>query len=494
MFAERIKTNLPTELLRTLVTVCEFRSVTKAAQLLQLTQPAVLQQIRKLEIIIGSDIIDRKLAGINLTETGSEILKSAQRLLSINDKIILECGSQTGLQIVRLGVPNLFAKSVLPKIVEEIRQKAPRAQLQICCDNSPNVLRMLRLGYLDIAFAYGEAQDMADALGSWVEEIGWVRASDFAAPDGPVPLISSPNVLRVDQIATDALKRNKRPYQIVFSAVDFGARFAAVAAGLGYLPLTRRLVPPNLVIEEDTLPPLGNFMVGIFVREDFNVTDVRPLVAALVAVARPEACVTDRALARRVISDNVRPLADCALSRCSPGLFADPRLTSANRAPGETRPQCKRKSRPVAQLPRRLLRTAVRRSWNPGSFSHHHLQEPCEHRRRAQAEDGHLGRKRKMAELIVLGRAEEMQIKAVGKKGEPQHPTRDAQHLPRHLGSIHDDPTPNGHINHTAIPADKHAHRQVTLTRERFMARERGLSGCPVASWQFGLEACVGAR
>ncbi|MGZ3321041.1 MAG: LysR family transcriptional regulator [Xanthobacteraceae bacterium] len=297
MFAESIKTNLPTELLRTLVTVCEFRSVTKAAQLLQLTQPAVLQQIRKLEIIIGSDIIDRKLAGINLTETGSEILKSAQRLLSINDKIILECGSQTGLQIVRLGVPNLFAKSVLPKIVQEIRQKAPRAQLQICCDNSPNVLRMLRLGYLDIAFAYGEAQDMADALGSWVEEIGWVRASGFAAPDGPVPLISSPNVLRVDQIATDALKRSKRPYQIVFSAVDFGARFAAVAAGLGYLPLTRRLVPPNLVIEEDTLPPLGNFMVGIFVREDFNVTDVRPLVAALAAVARPEACVTDRALA-----------------------------------------------------------------------------------------------------------------------------------------------------------------------------------------------------
>jgi DNA-binding transcriptional LysR family regulator len=156
---------------------------------------------------------------------------------------------------------------------------------------------MLRLGYLDIAFAYGEVQDMADALGSWVEEIGWVRASGFAAPDGPVPLISSPNVLRVDQIATDALKRSKRPYQIVFSAVDFGARFAAVAAGLGYLPLTRRLVPPNLVIEEDTLPPLGNFMVGIFVREDFNVTDVRPLVAALVAVARPEACVTDRALA-----------------------------------------------------------------------------------------------------------------------------------------------------------------------------------------------------
>jgi DNA-binding transcriptional LysR family regulator len=289
MFAESIKTNLPTELLRTLVTVCEFRSVTKAAQLLQLTQPEVLQQIKKLEIIIGSEIVDRQLAGVNLTETGSEILKSAQQLLSINDKIVFESGNQAGLQIIRLGVPNLFAKSVLPKIVEEIRARAPKAQLQICCDNSPNVLRMLRMGYLDIAFAYGETHDMADAMGSWVEEIGWVRASSFAAsPDGLVPLISSPNVLRVDQIATDALKRAKRRYQIVFSAVDFGARFAAVAAGLGYLPLTRRLVPPNLVIEEHTLPPLGDFMVGIFVRKDFNVNDMPALVDALVAAAAPE--------------------------------------------------------------------------------------------------------------------------------------------------------------------------------------------------------------
>jgi DNA-binding transcriptional LysR family regulator len=157
MFAESIKTNVPTDLLRTLVTVCEFRSFTKAAQLLQLTQPAVIQQIRKLEIIIGSEIIDRRLSGINLTESGLEILKSAQRLLSINDQIVFESGNDIGLQIIRLGVPNLFARSVLPKIVAEIRSQAPSAQLQICCDNSPNVLRMLRLGYLDIALGWSRS-------------------------------------------------------------------------------------------------------------------------------------------------------------------------------------------------------------------------------------------------------------------------------------------------------------------------------------------------
>jgi hypothetical protein len=73
--------------------------------------------------------------------------------------------------------------------------------------------------------------------------------------------------------------------------VDFGTRFAAVAAGLGYMPLTRRLLPPHLVIETQALPPLGDFMVGIFVREEFKVSG--SLIAALHAAASPGAVFTD---------------------------------------------------------------------------------------------------------------------------------------------------------------------------------------------------------
>ena len=117
-----------------------------------------------------------------------------------------------------------------------------------------------------------------------------MRAPDFTiGSDEPVPLVGSPNVMRVDQIAIEALKRIKRSYHVVFSAIDFGARLAAVAAGLGYLPLTRRLVPPNFVIDDgdDTLPPLGSFKVGIFVRREFDKKYVRSLVAGLEAIARP---------------------------------------------------------------------------------------------------------------------------------------------------------------------------------------------------------------
>jgi DNA-binding transcriptional LysR family regulator len=288
MFVESIKTNVPTDLLRTLVAVCELRSFTKAAQLLQLTQPAVSQQIKKLEIIIGREIIDRKLSGINLTKSGAEVLKSAQRLLSINDQIVFECGTEAAMQLIRLGVPNLLAGSLLPGIVTEFRSQAPDAQLQICCENSPNLLRMLRLGYLDVAFAYFEPKDAGKAIRSWTESIGWVRSPRFEMqPDDPVPLISSTNELQVDRIAIDALKRDKRRYRIVFSAVDFGARFAAVTAGLGYMPLTRKMIPSHLVIEERLLPPLGTFQIGIFMREEFEMKGLPSLIEMMEAIVSP---------------------------------------------------------------------------------------------------------------------------------------------------------------------------------------------------------------
>jgi uncharacterized Fe-S cluster-containing radical SAM superfamily enzyme len=102
-----------------------------------------------------------------------------------------------------------------------------------------------------------------------------------------VPLISSPNVRDIEISQAQHAQDIRRVV-----AADLRQK-----APRAQLHASGRSDRHRCVIEEDTLPPLGNFMVGIFVREDFNVTDVRPLVAALAAVARSEACVTDRALA-----------------------------------------------------------------------------------------------------------------------------------------------------------------------------------------------------
>src|SRR6059058_4485095 len=103
------RANIPTDLLRTFVAICELGSFTKAAHLFGLTQPAVSSHMRRLESIIGADLLQKSLSGVTLTDCGVEVLRHARRFLSINDQIVSGIGLQPSIQVIRIGIPNLYA-------------------------------------------------------------------------------------------------------------------------------------------------------------------------------------------------------------------------------------------------------------------------------------------------------------------------------------------------------------------------------------------------
>jgi DNA-binding transcriptional LysR family regulator len=279
------KINIPTDLLRTFVAIYQLGSFTKAAHLFELTQPAVSAHMKKLESLIGADLIERNVAGVNLTACGEEVLKYARRILLINDQIVSTASQQRTLPIVRLGLPNIFAAVKLRAILTECPSTIGSSRLQVCCDHSPGLLRSIRSGYLDVAAMLGDEEEMSDPLRSWSEQLVWVRAPDFVPdPERAVPLVSSPNVLLPDRIAMDALEQANHPYEIVFSAFDSLARRSGAMAGLGYLPLPLALVPDGLVIEKPgVLPPLPPVRIGIIAREEL---DTSALVALMDSVER----------------------------------------------------------------------------------------------------------------------------------------------------------------------------------------------------------------
>jgi DNA-binding transcriptional LysR family regulator len=271
-----------------LVAVYELGSFTKAAHLLEISQPAVSAQIRKLEGIIGADLTEKKATGVRLTDVGAEVLKSARQLLSVNDRMVAQFGNSAGVELIRLGIPNAFAGSLLPVLVNELRTRNQDARLQICCDGSRGLLRSIRCGYLDLAFAFGENDGVVDAVRSWPEELVWARNRTLQwHREKPLPLISSPNQFIADRLAAEALDQVHQPYQIVFSAFDVGARCAGAISGLGYLPVPRRLVPPELVIEDPRiLPRLRPITIGIFTSGMLEPVTEEGLVAALEYILR----------------------------------------------------------------------------------------------------------------------------------------------------------------------------------------------------------------
>ncbi|WP_338653210.1 LysR family transcriptional regulator [Lysinibacillus sp. Y5S-8] len=144
--------------LRLFTKVAEHNSVSKAAQTLMISQPAVTIQIRNLEKELGLTLIESKGRGIALTPNGTFLYKQAQRLfdLEIDIEYKIEQLKYTGneeLQIASTHVPSHF---LLPKWLAHFKQIYPATNLHLKTANSQQVIEELLHYKADLAFIVKE--------------------------------------------------------------------------------------------------------------------------------------------------------------------------------------------------------------------------------------------------------------------------------------------------------------------------------------------------
>jgi DNA-binding transcriptional LysR family regulator len=262
-------TNIPTDLLRTLIAVVDLRSFTKAAVQLGITQPAVSAQIKRLQILLGGELFDRTAQGISLTAHGEMVVGYARRLLSINDQIVhLGDGPQPQLAI-RIGTPSDFVASSLPGTLARLRARWPDVRFIVRTDFFEPLLRELRSGALDLLVGMS-VNPPPDARHYWARQIVWVRgAATVLDPSRPVPLVSFGENSIYSRLATRALKAVGMDYEMVFTGPSIASLDCAVKAGLGVMAITReRAQYFGMIVWDDApLPKLPELYTGIYVRE-----------------------------------------------------------------------------------------------------------------------------------------------------------------------------------------------------------------------------------
>jgi DNA-binding transcriptional LysR family regulator len=262
--------SIPTEIMRSVVGISEAGSITKAAKLLGLSQPAISSQIKRIEHAVGGSIFQKSANGSSATELGKLVLAQAKKILEANDQLLLLRGAAPEDNSIRLGLSNVYSQRMM-----EVMSRAEMASVCIYADNSAEISKCLLDGYVDVAIFLGTSGNSPDAsievVGQRDDEMSWVRAKDFTlSPGAPIPLLTWPGQI-THELMVQALERKGMIYRIAFSSPDYHARIEAAKAGIGLTLLPKRLVPaPLIAANEYYLPAPSVPKMLLCTRSDFR--------------------------------------------------------------------------------------------------------------------------------------------------------------------------------------------------------------------------------
>jgi DNA-binding transcriptional LysR family regulator len=289
-------TNIPTDLLRTFVSVVELRSFTRAAKVHGMTQPAVSAQIRRLQGLLGVELFDKSAPGVSLTPMGEQVIGSARRLLSVNDHIVQISRPPAAVQLVRVGVPGDYIGTELASMLAASRARWPDVRFAVKYGGPRRLLHDLKHDEADIVLARVIDEPDDSARHYWKEELAWVRAKSLTLdPEAPVPMVAYSEDCLGYRVAAAALDKVGRAAELVFRGTTAGALHGAVTAGLGVMVVPPRRVPPELSVWDDgPLPPLPQVYCGVFVREVARSETLDELADHIAQTLRPPAIAPDR--------------------------------------------------------------------------------------------------------------------------------------------------------------------------------------------------------
>jgi len=280
------KKNIPIELLRALVTVVDTRSFTKAADTLQLTQPAISAQIARLSQLLGGTIFV-KGQGLTLTKRGLVVLQYARRLLAMNDELLATVGPNSSPRQLAVGLPGWMSYGQLMTVFDRCSAAPVNQQVSFRCDRVERLVADLNLGLIDIAYLCNVQDPPRVTVAEFSEQMFWVKSPKLALGAGaPIPLVSWPGTYP-DRIAVESLEQCGMHFSISFTAPEVSARLAAVAAGLGVMAVPRQLVVPEIEVVQHGLPQLPAITAGIYAREGFDLRPLAPFLRALTEVLAP---------------------------------------------------------------------------------------------------------------------------------------------------------------------------------------------------------------
>ncbi|MFJ8109104.1 LysR family transcriptional regulator [Streptomyces sp. NPDC096132] len=255
--------------LKALVTVAEVGSVTRAAELLHLVQPAVTRQIRTLEEELGVALFERTRQGMRPTEAGTVMVERARRALNELERARAEVqpapGAVTG--VVTAGLLESTTDLLAEPLVSALARDHPGIELRLMTGYSGHLQRWLDDGDLDLTLLYDLDSTPSLNARPLVRERLWVVAPPGAGlrADRPVafaevaarPLVMPAPGHALRALIDAAAARARATMDVVVQTNSMRVQKQLVLAGHGWTVLPGVGIAEDVVHGTLSAAPLG---------------------------------------------------------------------------------------------------------------------------------------------------------------------------------------------------------------------------------------------
>jgi LysR family hydrogen peroxide-inducible transcriptional activator len=169
--------------------VAELKHFGRAAERCHVSQPALSEQVRKLEAHLGAAIFERTKRRVALTKQGEILLLHIERILAEARNLLAVGRQSSGLAgILHLGAIETLGPYYLPGVLKLLRVEIPEILLRLTENRTASLVERLRHGALDVVLAVTTPEMPGLAHAALFFE-PFVLATPVGHPLGTLPLI-----------------------------------------------------------------------------------------------------------------------------------------------------------------------------------------------------------------------------------------------------------------------------------------------------------------
>ena len=271
-------------ILRYFLAVAEEGNITRAAERLHVSQPALSMQLAALEEELGHKLLERSARGIALTEKGIALRQRADDLVDLAERIEAEIKSRDSDELsgtISIGAGETPAFRFVARAAEELHRSNPKLQFSVSSGNGEDIIAHLREGTFDLGVLVGPGRyDGFDYLTLPYEHRWGLAVKDAQG----VPLICSRQAMVKEFLAgwfgcpfgkLDVVAN----YNLIYNAAVF------VEAGLGAAVCIDGMIPQEFAEYVVFRPFAPTLVSDVYLAWRKNAT-LSPAASALVAAVR----------------------------------------------------------------------------------------------------------------------------------------------------------------------------------------------------------------